>query len=225
MRCRLLLEKLPGGSTKLAVDCQPCILVTPTPQGYIHPVMHWILKDINATPLVDQWTQQNGRWNGNHMWHFFLCQLPQRISRNKLSSQRSHRVRGVSNKTTTDQKMLSSQFLLRGMVLSRSDVVNATLYSISSDSLVVAICDPPAPAAGHICRHDRLCPQGPPPPNATVTHLHLFSICCNLTWQLRDVPQWTAPGTFTNTKQNNSFLKEWIQSIKVFLQLGGFLAF
>lgn len=47
-------------------------------------------------------------------------------------------------------------------------------YSMSSVSLVVAVSDPPAPAAGSICRHDEFCLQGPPPPNATVTHLPLF---------------------------------------------------
>lgn len=57
-----------------------------------------------------------------------------------------------------------------GMVLSCSDLVTL----ISGDSLVVAVCDPPAPAAGHICRHDGFRLQGPPPPNATVTHLPLF---------------------------------------------------
>ena len=76
-----------------------------------------------------------------------------------------------SDKTMTDPKTLSGLILprgtspisvcgegrggveglpLNGMVMSRSDLVDA----FCSDSLVVSVCDPPAPAAGHICRHD-----------------------------------------------------------------------
>ena len=66
--------------------------------------------------------------------------------------------------------MWGEGFSLNGVVLSCCDPVDATPFSlISSDSLVVAVCDPPAPAAGHICRHDGFRLQGPPPPNATVT--------------------------------------------------------
>lgn len=61
---------------------------------------------------------------------------------------------------------------LNGMVLSLSQCHPLTL--ISTNSLVLAVCDPPAPAAGHICRHDGFYLQGPPTPNATVAHCPLF---------------------------------------------------
>lgn len=41
--------------------------------------------------------------------------------------------------------------------------------------LLVSGCDLPAPAAGHICRHDGFHPRGgPPSPNATASQLPLF---------------------------------------------------
>lgn len=44
------------------------------------------------------------------------------------------------------------------------------LHVISSDTLVVTVCDSPPPAAGTICRYDGFCLQGAPPPNANVTY-------------------------------------------------------
>lgn len=65
--------------------------------------------------------------------------------------------------------------MLNEMSLSRSDLANATVFTlIPKDSIHVALCDAPAPAAGHTCRHDVFSLQEPPPPNATVTHHPLF---------------------------------------------------
>lgn len=105
---------------------------------------------------------------------------------------------------------------LNEMLLRSSDLANATVFTlISSDSLVVAVCDPLAPAAGHICRHDVFRLQEPPPPNATVTHRLLFQHLL----QSDLAAQWCAteglaPGTFRNTTPNNRTLKtRMIQSM------------
>lgn len=144
-----------------------------------------------------------------------------------------------SDNNMADQKMLSSPILSRGtsitlrplcgrfrgfpaveglslneMLLSCSNIADATL--ISSDSIV---CNPPAPAAGHICRHDVLRLQEAPPPDATVTHRLLFQHSLESDLAARwCATEGRAPGTFRNTTPNNRTLKtQMIQSMNAYV--------
>lgn len=91
------------------------------------------------------------------------------------------------------------------MLLSASDLADSTIFNlVSSDSLVVALRDPPAPPAGYICRHDVSCLQEPSSPNATVTHCppirHFLQSDLAAQWC---ATEGQAPGTFRNTTPNN----------------------
>lgn len=170
------------------------------------------------------------------VWHIFLCQLPQRIRGNKLVV-KGHKESGVClTKRWQIRKTLSSLIVPRGtsttvcpvgcggvhvveglslneIWLSYSDLADSTIFTfISSDSLVVILCDPPGPAAGHICRHGVFCLQEPPPPNATVTHCprsrHFLQSDLAAQWC---VTEGQAPGTFKNTTPNNK--TQMIQSM------------
>lgn len=139
-------------------------------------------------------------WYRNHTWHFFLCQLPQRIRGNKLSDQRSEKIKGMSDKTMTHRNCCQVEsfgeephptFLLsvvgveifmwqRGFPLTAwcwvatfKLMLDVSCYTCSN-LLFVAVFGPPAASAGHMCRHHGFWLQRSPPPNATVTHSPLF---------------------------------------------------
>lgn len=106
---------------------------------------------------------------------------------------------------------------LNETLLSCSNLADATL--ISSSSIVVAVCNPPAPAAGHICRLDVFRLQEAPPPDATVTHRLLFQHLLESDLATRwCATEGRAPGTLRNTTSKKRTLKtQMIQSMNAYV--------